>query len=114
MSAVITGMGVVSALGCGLEAFAAGLASGANVCAMHEFTLFGGAKRSAPAYLAVPAWVIGRQIARPGREAVRARGAGGEENATQEQAKQGFTLLHGSTFHHSRSACGAASGLVPQ
>lgn len=55
MSAVITGMGVVSALGCGLEAFAAGLASGANVCAMHEFTLFGGAKRSAPAYLAVPA-----------------------------------------------------------
>lgn len=55
MSAVITGLGVVSALGSGLEAFTAGLESGVNACAMHEFTLFGGDKRQAPAYLAVPA-----------------------------------------------------------
>ncbi|CAG0932480.1 3-oxoacyl-[acyl-carrier-protein] synthase 2 [Planctomycetaceae bacterium] len=55
MSAVITGLGVVSALGCGVEAFATGLASGQNACTMHEFTLFGGQKRAAPAYLAVPA-----------------------------------------------------------
>ncbi len=55
MSAVITGLGVVSALGSGLEAFAAGLASGVNACALHEFTLFGGQKISAPAYVAVPA-----------------------------------------------------------
>lgn len=55
MSAVITGMGVVSALGSGVDAFASGLASGVNVCAMHEFTLFGGQKRLAPAYMAAPA-----------------------------------------------------------
>jgi Beta-ketoacyl synthase, N-terminal domain len=55
MSALITGLGVVSALGSGVEAFAAGLASGVNACARHEFTLFGGQKISAPAYMAVPA-----------------------------------------------------------
>ena len=55
MSAVITGLGVVSALGSGLEAFATGLASGQNACAMHEFTLFGGQRITAPAYMAVPA-----------------------------------------------------------
>lgn len=53
MSAVITGMGLVSALGCGVDAFSTALASGRNACAMHEFTLFGGGKRSAPAYMAV-------------------------------------------------------------
>lgn len=55
MSAVVTGLGVVSALGSGLEAFAAAMASSVNACAMHEFTLFGGQKCLAPAYMAVPA-----------------------------------------------------------
>jgi 3-oxoacyl-[acyl-carrier-protein] synthase II len=55
MSAVITGLGVVSALGSGLEPFASGLAAGVNACARQEFTLFGGQKITAPAYMAAPA-----------------------------------------------------------
>ncbi|KAA0213888.1 hypothetical protein EDM80_07465 [bacterium] len=53
MSAVVTGMGVVSALGSGVEAFKAALQQGVNACAMHEFERMGGTKAIAPAYRAV-------------------------------------------------------------
>lgn len=53
MSAVVTGLGVVSALGSGAQAFAAALEQGVNPCALHEFARLGGGKVLAPACRAV-------------------------------------------------------------
>ena len=53
MSAIVTGVGVVSALGSGAEAFGKALACGVNACKLHEFTRMDGVKVSAPAYMAL-------------------------------------------------------------
>lgn len=55
MTAIVTGVGVVSALGPDLASFAQGLREGRNACAAHEFDYLGGRKVKAPAYLAAPA-----------------------------------------------------------
>jgi len=55
MSIVVTGIGVVSALGPNAAAFRRGLLEGVNACALHEFERFDGSVVKAPAYMAVPA-----------------------------------------------------------
>ena len=55
MSIVVTGVGVVSALGPNPAAFRRALLDGVNACAMHEFPRFDGRVIKAPAYMAVPA-----------------------------------------------------------
>ena len=55
MSAIITGMGVVSSLGPDLASFAQGLREGRCGCALHEFAYLGGRNVKAPAYLAAAA-----------------------------------------------------------
>ena len=55
MGVVVTGIGVVSALGPNPAAFRRALIDGTNACAMHEFKRFDGSVVRAPAYMAVPA-----------------------------------------------------------
>ncbi|MCB9893830.1 MAG: hypothetical protein H6839_05255 [Planctomycetes bacterium] len=55
MGVVVTGIGVVSALGANPAAFRRALLDGTNACAMHEFARFDGSVVRAPAYMAVPA-----------------------------------------------------------
>jgi 3-oxoacyl-(acyl-carrier-protein) synthase len=55
MSIVVTGVGVVSALGPNPAAFRRALLDGVNACAMREFPRFDGRVVKAPAYVAVPA-----------------------------------------------------------
>lgn len=55
MGVVVTGIGVVSALGPNPDAFRRGLLDGSNACAMHKFERFDGSSVTAPAYLAVDA-----------------------------------------------------------
>lgn len=55
MDVVVTGMGVVSALGPNPAAFRRALLDGVNACAIHEFVRFDGSTVKAPAYMAVPA-----------------------------------------------------------
>ncbi len=52
MSARVTGLGVVSALGPDAAALLAGLRQGANACAVHEFKYLDGHTVRAPAYMA--------------------------------------------------------------
>lgn len=55
MGVMVTGVGVVSALGSDPAAFAAALRQGRHGCALHEFTRLDGSNVRAPAYLAVAA-----------------------------------------------------------
>ena len=55
MGVVVTGLGVVSALGANPAAFRRALLDGVNTCGMHEFERFDGSVVKAPAYMAVPA-----------------------------------------------------------
>lgn len=55
MGIVVTGIGVVSALGPNAAAFRRGLLDGSNACALHGFERFDGSVVNAPAYMAVPA-----------------------------------------------------------
>ena len=55
MGIVVTGIGVVSALGPNPAAFRRALKDGVNACALHDFTRFDGSVVRAPAYMAVPA-----------------------------------------------------------
>lgn len=55
MGVVVTGLGVVSALGPNPAAFRRALLDGVNACAIHEFERFDGSVVKAPAYMAVPA-----------------------------------------------------------
>jgi 3-oxoacyl-(acyl-carrier-protein) synthase len=55
MAVVVTGVGVVSALGANPAAFRRALIEGVNACALHEFPRIGGSVVKAPAYMAVPA-----------------------------------------------------------
>ncbi|MBZ0135189.1 MAG: hypothetical protein K8I27_02310 [Planctomycetes bacterium] len=55
MGVVVTGLGVVSALGPNPAAFRRALLDGVNACALHEFERFDGSVVKAPAYMAVPA-----------------------------------------------------------
>src|SRR5262245_4628592 len=55
MSVMVTGVGVVSALGGDPAAFAAALRQGRHGCALREFARLDGAGVTAPAYLAVAA-----------------------------------------------------------
>lgn len=55
MGVVVTGIGVVSALGANPAAFRRALLDGVNACAMHEFARIDGSVIQAPAYMAVPA-----------------------------------------------------------
>lgn len=54
MGVVVTGMGVISALGPDTAAFRRGLSDAVNACALHEFTRIDGTVAQAPAYIAVP------------------------------------------------------------
>ena len=53
MGVVVTGVGVVSALGANPDAFRRALLDGTNACAMHDIERMDGSVVSAPAYLAV-------------------------------------------------------------
>lgn len=55
MGVVVTGVGVVSALGANPAVFRRALIEGANACAMHEFPRIDGRLVKAPAYMAVAA-----------------------------------------------------------
>jgi hypothetical protein len=55
MGVVVTGVGIVSALGPNPAAFRRALMDGVNACAMHEFLRFDGTRAKAPAYMAVAA-----------------------------------------------------------
>ncbi|MCA8915898.1 MAG: hypothetical protein KDB90_10845 [Planctomycetes bacterium] len=55
MGVVVTGIGVVSALGANPAAFRRALVDGTSACTMHDFVRFDGSVVRAPAYLAVPA-----------------------------------------------------------
>jgi 3-oxoacyl-(acyl-carrier-protein) synthase len=55
MAVVVTGIGVVSALGPNTQAFRRALISGDNVCRPHQFKRLDGSVVTAPAYMAVPA-----------------------------------------------------------
>ena len=55
MSVVVTGIGVVSALGPNTQAFRRALLNGDNACLPHQFKRFDGSVVTAPCYRAVPA-----------------------------------------------------------